>query len=219
MRESPTTPRTSSPHDDARARVAHVVHGTAAEGPFLRTAVWVRGCTLCCPGCCNPELFAAKPSDEDPSIGDFTRGCVHEALATGVEGLTVVGGEPLEQLALTTALCQEARARGLGSIVFTGFEHEELRARSDLAPLLDAVDTLVMGRFDARRREPVDGRAFIGSTNQELVHVTSRYADPSLWAGGFTAELRLDGETLSLVGAPTLVAGLTLRRRVHPRGG
>ena len=40
-------------------RVAHCVACTGAEGPGLRCAVWVQGCTLACPGCCNPELFAA----------------------------------------------------------------------------------------------------------------------------------------------------------------
>jgi anaerobic ribonucleoside-triphosphate reductase activating protein len=203
----------------ARARVARVVHGTRAEGPLLRTAVWVRGCSLRCPGCCNPELFAPAPSHEDPSIADFVPGCLSAAVAAAVEGITIVGGEPLEQLALTTALCREARTHGLGTLVFTGYEAAELDAIADLDALLAVVDTVVLGRFDAHRLEPATGRAFVGSTNQTLVHVTARYADEALWADGPVAELRLDGADLSLVGGPSLVAQLTRHVRRGLTGG
>lgn len=191
-----------SPH---RARVARVVHGTLAEGPFRRTAVWVRGCTLRCPGCCNPELFDAAPATDDPTVDAFVRACIADALAAGVEGLTLVGGEPLQQLPLAIALCSAARAAGLGNLVFTGYDRDELTADARMGALLELVDTMVVGRFDARRLEPHDGRAFIGSTNQALLHVTPRYADAALWRGGEVVELRLDGDVLGLVGGARLV--------------
>ncbi len=202
----------ASPHGSLdptapRARVARVVHGTFAEGPWLRTAIWMRGCTLRCPGCCNPELFDQAPAEDDPTIETFVRACITDALAAGVEGLTLVGGEPLQQLELTTALCIAARTAALGSIVFTGYEHDELANKPGLAALREVVDTLVVGRFDGRRIER-DGRAFVGSTNQTLVHVTTRYDDPALWSGGEVAELRLDGDVLGLVGGAGLVRKL-----------
>jgi anaerobic ribonucleoside-triphosphate reductase activating protein len=40
-------------------QVAYSVACTEAEGPFRRHALWLQGCTLACPGCCNPELFPA----------------------------------------------------------------------------------------------------------------------------------------------------------------
>ncbi|HGG57662.1 MAG TPA: 4Fe-4S cluster-binding domain-containing protein, partial [Nannocystis exedens] len=40
-------------------QIAHIVAITEAEGPGRRFALWVQGCSLHCPGCCNPELFAA----------------------------------------------------------------------------------------------------------------------------------------------------------------
>ena len=88
-------------------RVAARVACTAAEGPFLRHAVWVQGCTLACPGCCNPELFPAA-GGRWRAVSEL-RAELGEARALhGVEGLTVLGGEASEQLAGATALIARA---------------------------------------------------------------------------------------------------------------
>lgn len=197
-------------------RVAHAVACTEAEGPFRRHALWVQGCTLACPGCCNPELFAAD--------GGTRRGvdelvtALRRSLAThAVEGLSVLGGEPSEQLPGVTALCIAARALGLGVLVFSGRTHAELRALPGGPALLASVDTLVDGRFDAARRDL--GRRFVGSSNQRIVHLTPRYADPALWRGQPGVELQLgpDG-ALSLHGAPALARRLARAMRASAAG-
>lgn len=189
-------------------RVAHRVACTAAEGPFLRCALWVQGCTLACPGCCNPELFAADGGAwwELAELRGWL--CAARALH-GVEGLSVLGGEPTEQLAGVTALCSLAREIGLGVIVFSGRTLAELAGSAGGAAFLATVDTLIDGRFEAGRREPADGRRFIGSRNQKLVHLSARYADPALWRGPAGVELQLgpDGG-VAVHGAPALARRL-----------
>ena len=189
-------------------RVAHRVACTAAEGPFLRCALWVQGCTLACPGCCNPELFAADGGAWWELAALRAWLCAARALH-GVEGLSVLGGEPTEQLAGVTALCSLAREIGLGVIVFSGRTLAELAGLAGGAALLATVDTVVDGRFEAGRREPADGRRFIGSRNQSLVHQTARYADPALWRGPAGVELQLgpDGG-VAVHGAPALARRL-----------
>lgn len=191
-----------------RLRVAHRVACTGVEGPGLRSAVWVQGCTLACPGCCNPELFAADGGAWRTVVE--LRGDLIEARGLhGIEGLSVLGGEPSEQLAGVTGLCAAARELGLGVIVFTGRTLAELTALDGGAALLATVDTLIDGRFEAGRREPVAGRRFIGSRNQGLVHLSARYADPSLWRGSAGVELQLAGDgQLALHGAPALARRL-----------
>ena len=38
--------------------VAKRVPCTLVEGPGRRYALWVQGCNIGCPNCCNPELLA-----------------------------------------------------------------------------------------------------------------------------------------------------------------
>ena len=138
-----------------------------------------------------------------------------EAMKAGLEinleelDLTVLGGEPSEQLAGVTGLCAAARGLGLGVIVFTGRTRAELAGLAGGAALLATIDTVIDGRFEAGQREPADGRRFVGSRNQSIVHLTPRYADPALWRGPAGVELQLaaDGE-IGLHGAPALARRL-----------
>ncbi len=212
-----TEPRTQA--EPALAlRVAHRVACTEAEGPHRRYALWTRGCTLGCPGCCNPELFDAEPGDALP-LRALVTDIAASRRAHGIEGLTIVGGEPLQQLAAVTELAEQTQAIGLGVLLFSGYRVEEIRAMPGAARLLASVDTLVDGRFDARALEPpasAGGRRWIGSRNQRRIHRTPRYADPRLWsaAEGWDVELQLrtDG-SIDTVGAPALAA--RLRRAIE----
>jgi anaerobic ribonucleoside-triphosphate reductase activating protein len=180
--------------------VAARVPCTAVEGPRLRYALWVQGCTLRCPGCCNPEMFATSGGerlDVEAVLGE-----IEDARREhGIEGVTVLGGEPLEQLAAVSALARGVTARGLGMIVFTGFTLAEAQALPGWPGLWAAIDTLVDGRFDARA--PDRERRFVGSTNQAIVHRTARYRDPSLWIGTRDVEVRVDARGgLTVLGDP-----------------
>lgn len=191
---------------------------TAAEGPHLRFAIWVQGCTLACPGCCNPEMFV-RGRGRMIEI-DALDAAIGEAHRRGpIEGITVLGGEPLQQLGPVTALCQAAAARSLGVLVFSGYSHAEARIMPGFERLWLAIDTLVDGRFDAGQRD--DSRRFLGSRNQALVHRTARYADPALWdaqmSGGPAVELDIvPGRPVRLVGTPALAARVSRSLGVRP---
>ena len=198
-------------------RVAGWVPCTGAEGPHLRFALWVQGCTLACPGCCNPELWSAH-AGRDVDVDALVAAAIAARAEHGVEGVTIVGGEPLEQVETVAAFARGVAAHGLGVLVFTGFSLAEARARPGFAALWLALDTLVDGRFEARARD--DARRFVGSANQQLVHRTDRYADPALWRGPATAELvRGDDGRLRVVGDPSVARTLdrALTRRETPR--
>jgi anaerobic ribonucleoside-triphosphate reductase activating protein len=196
-------------------RVAARVHATDVEGPWRRYALWVQGCTIRCPGCCNPEMFAAAGGDAID-----VRALVAEIEAArqrdAIEGITVLGGEPLEQIAAVTALARAVSSLGLGVIVFTGFTMPAASALPGFHELWAGLDTLVAGPFDRTSLEAPHGRRFIGSRNQVLAHRTSRYADASLWAGPRLAEVHVDrAGGLRILGAPEAAAPLlrSLRRR------
>lgn len=186
-------------------RIAATVACTEAEGPGRRFAVWVQGCALRCPGCCNPELFAREGGVTVP-VRELAAALRAARDVHRIEGLSVLGGEPTDQLPGVAALVHEARALGLGVLVFTGRTLDEVRTLPGSAELLASVDTLIDGRFEASRREPPGGRRWIGSANQRIVHLTARYADPGLWRGANHVELQIDASgRVTAHGAPDLV--------------
>jgi anaerobic ribonucleoside-triphosphate reductase activating protein len=186
--------------------IAGLVAATEAEGPGLRFVVWVQGCTLACPGCCNPEMFV--PGRGRVVEVDALDAEIATALSShGIEGVTILGGEPLQQLSAVAELCAKVSARGLGVVVFTGYTLAEAQALPGFDQLWSNLDTLVDGRFEARHTDRT--RRVVGSSNQRLVHRTDRYSAEDQWAragaGRPTVELVLvPGRAPRLVGAPRL---------------
>lgn len=154
---------------DGHIRVGRVLHGTTAEGPGLRTAIWFQGCSIRCRGCINPHLFNPHGGAE-ARVSEI----VDEAVSAGVEGLTLIGGEPFDQPAGGAALASAAQARGLGVIAFSGYEYDSLRRRGEpTGALLASTDLLVDGPYQAWN--PEGRRALVGSSNQRFIHLTDRY--------------------------------------------
>lgn len=175
-------------------RVAHEIPDTDAEGPGRRHAVWLQGCPLRCAGCCNPELFDVRGGIlADPHV------VAARILASDVDGVTVLGGEPFAQPEGLAALLRAVRAGGRSTIVFSGYTLEELQALPGTAPALAELDVLVDGRYDAAR--PETRRRWIGSKNQRLWFFTDRYG-PADFEGANTVELRWDGKSLTVSGWP-----------------
>jgi anaerobic ribonucleoside-triphosphate reductase activating protein len=174
---------------DGYLRVARVLHGTTAEGPGLRTAVWFEGCSIQCKGCINPQLFNSRGGTGTP-IAEI----VDQAVAAGVEGLTLIGGEPFDQPASGAALASAAQGRGLGVIAFSGYEYESLLGRDDVTKaFLAATDLLVDGPYQARN--PETHRALVGSSNQRFIHLTERYKayKPEVLTNRIDVRVRPDG--------------------------
>ena len=131
-----------------------------ANGPGVRLVVWLQGCTLACPGCFNPATHAAGGREvgvDDIAFGD-------------VEGLTLSGGEPIQQADACIALLDRARRSGLSTLMFSGYTLAEIQG---LAPgVLERLDVLIDGRYVARERLATGLR---GSANQGIQLLTDRY--------------------------------------------
>jgi anaerobic ribonucleoside-triphosphate reductase activating protein len=180
-------------------RVGHVVPDTEAEGPGRRFAVWVKGCPLRCPGCCNPELFASSGGTLRP-----THELADEILATpGIEGVSFLGGEPMSQAAAVLDVVRRVRRGGLSIMVFTGFTLRELKDRkqAEIKALLEQIDLLVDGRYE--RELPERRRRWIGSHNQVMHFLSDRYTpfEPRFYESN-TIEIRLGRNGVLVNGWP-----------------
>jgi anaerobic ribonucleoside-triphosphate reductase activating protein len=182
-------------------QVAQIVPCTEAEGPGRRFALWFQGCPLRCPGCCNPE-FIPFAGGQAMALADLLR-MLDEARGHGVEGITLLGGEPLAHAAGSAALARAARDRGLTVMVFSGYTLEEARAKADadVDAVLAHTDILVDGPYV--RERPDTTRRWIGSTNQRIHFLSNRYrADDPCWREPNTLEIRVRGGEVSVNGFP-----------------
>jgi len=192
-------------------RLAQQVPDTEAEGPGKRFAFWVQGCTLHCEGCCNPEMFAHGKGGAVIDPAELAR----QILATpGIEGISVLGGEPFEQAAGVAQVARLVRTGGLSVMVYSGFTLAELQARASLPgvqALLKQVDLLVDGRYVAG--SPEKQRRWLGSTNQMMHFLTPRYTpdDPRFHTSN-TVELRLENGQLTINGWPAAADALRKNR-------
>lgn len=178
--------------------VAMVIERTEAEGPGERFAVWVQGCPMRCAGCCNPEMLAFVPRDSVSPEALALR-----AINAGVEGVSILGGEPFSQARLLSEFAAKVRSSGLSVMIYTGHTLQELQAMNDAAvnALLAETDLLVDGQYI--REQHSTKRRWIGSDNQQVHFLTGRYKqdDPRFYEGN-TVELRMKGGRLSINGWP-----------------
>ena len=153
-------------------RVERILRRTRAEGPGLRAAVWVAGCSIGCTGCFNDHLWKTT-SGREMATQDVASILFSDA---DIRGVTFLGGEPFDQALGVGALADEAQSRGLDVMTFTGFTLARLRARAQseigVARLLESTDLLVDGPFVQERLDR--RRPWLGSSNQRFIPMTSR---------------------------------------------
>jgi anaerobic ribonucleoside-triphosphate reductase activating protein len=182
--------------------VAQIVPCTEAEGPGRRFALWFQGCPLRCPACCNPEMLPFE-GGQTLAVAEIMEQVRGAADRHGVEGITLLGGEPLAHAPEAAALAREVRRLALTVMVFSGYTLEEIRRMVDPAvhDLLAHTDILVDGPYV--RELPEARRRWIGSTNQRIHFFTERYrADDPCWRLPNTLELRLEGREVTVNGFP-----------------
>ena len=144
------------------ARVHAIEPRSRANGPGARFVVWLQGCTLGCPGCFNPGTHASGGREVDIATLDFG----------DVEGISLSGGEPMQQPEAALALLERARARGLSTLMFSGYTKAEIKALPGGPALLAHLDVLIDGRYVAGERLATGLR---GSANQRIHLLTARY--------------------------------------------
>jgi anaerobic ribonucleoside-triphosphate reductase activating protein len=196
--------------------IAHIVPCTEAEGPGRRFALWFQGCPLRCPGCCNPEMLPFS-GGQGVALSDVVAQVRQAAERSGIEGITLLGGEPMAHAAGAAPLARVVRGLGLSVMVFSGYTLAEIRSSADpaVAELLAHTDLLVDGPY--LRDQPEPRRRWIGSANQQIHFLTDRYhSDDPCWQRPNTLELRLRDGELTVNGFPARQA-VGLWKRLGPR--
>jgi anaerobic ribonucleoside-triphosphate reductase activating protein len=150
-------------------RIHALLEYSFVNGPGLRAVVWTQGCTIRCPGCFNPATQDAE-GGEDVSVSELARRILR---IPAIEGVTISGGEPLDQPESLAMLLREIRHRSSLSIVLnSGQTWETISTNREMFAAVWLCDVVVAGPFDERR---ILGQGLRGSSNQTIHLLTDRY--------------------------------------------
>ena len=196
-------------------RVHAQMESSQVNGPGRRAVIWVQGCSLGCAGCFNKRSHSTAGGREVkiPVLVDWLKSLW---LADAISGLTISGGEPMEQAAeLATFL--EAVRNGLPSLsigLFSGYAERELvqgQFRADLSlsriqrgdlwqRIRGHLDFAVLGRYN--RQQPSD-RPLATSRNQQLLLLSDRHPEGDFTAQSVEITIGAEGMT-QITGFPVL---------------
>ena len=162
--------------------ICEIMTADCANGPGMRVTVFVSGCTNHCKGCFQPETW-----DFDYGTlfdGEREKWIVRELTKGYYDGLTLLGGEPMEPSNQEGILPLIRRVKtelpGKTVWVYTGFTYDK-----DLVPggrkytevtdeILDSIDVLVDGQFILREKDIT--LQFRGSRNQRIIDMKATRA-------------------------------------------
>lgn len=149
-------------------RWADVAAPVATLGPGRRAVLWVQGCTLSCVGCASPHWLDRGGGTVDP-VEEVADRLLELDARHHLDGLTLSGGEPLQQADALAGLWTLLRATrpDWTLVLFTGYRLRELDREATAAAraLVDTADLVISGRYVPALN---DGVGLRGSSNQRL---------------------------------------------------
>lgn len=158
-----------------------VVENEHLYGPGKRLLLFTQGCSLRCKGCTNQHLWEFGKGI-DVTAEEILNQC------TDLDGITLHGGEPLDQANVLVELIKNLKQQGKTVILFTGYIFKELNKVQKQAWL--SSDIVVSGRYEEQNRNIY--LQFRGSTNQKVFTHKGKYKDYKIKDGQTVAILSLN---------------------------
>ena len=144
-------------------RVSSISHSSYVNGPGKRAVLHTQGCTIGCADCINPHTW-------DPSGGLVMRveDIVRDLRIEEHDGVTITGGEPLQQPEELAQLLSLIHTRTT-VVLFTGYTKKYLERRGHVGMLSAHCDVVIAGPYIPKYNEFTEPRALRGSINQEVL--------------------------------------------------
>ena len=159
------------------------------NGPGIRVSLFVSGCNRHCKNCYNQE--AQNFDNGEPFTQETYKTILEHVTKTHCSGLSILGGEPLDQdangLIALFELVQDVHKLGKTVWLWTGYTWQEVFDKIVTGPkacnmqpylqqtLLSEVDVVVDGPFIEDSKDL--SLAFRGSSNQGIIDVKKTLAN------------------------------------------
>ncbi len=151
--------------------IARIIYPIKVLGPGIRIGIWFAGCSHGCKGCSNPELWNADAKYElDCSQVMSLIDSIAET--NQVDGITLTGGDPLEQPEALRELLPKLVLITDDILLYTGYKYAQIRDKYE--DILRFVAVVVDGPYIEHLNY---GEALRGSSNQRIIVLKKQYAD------------------------------------------
>ena len=156
-----------------------IIKDDVANGPGIRTSLFVSGCRNNCPGCFNPK-------EQNFDYGETFTDEVIDDIISSVDdpyhsGIAILGGDPMEpenarDLIPLIIKFREKFGNSKDIWLFTGYTYEYLNSTNDSRyNLLFSVDVIVDGLFIESEKDLT--LKFKGSKNQRIIDINQTKLD------------------------------------------
>lgn len=179
-------------------RLFDVKWSTTSAGPSpdhnRRTELFFMGCKIAaagkpCEGCFNPALWHVAPDVTVRLPQDVAK---QVQRFSPNKFITIVGGEPTDQLEGLTSLCKLLKEDGFHILLFTHHTLSYMSIRPQFHPLLYYIDVLIDGKYIRDKhiynKDAGDGlHDAIGSANQTIWDLKAYRDTDAKFVQGFRA--------------------------------
>jgi anaerobic ribonucleoside-triphosphate reductase activating protein len=151
-------------------RISRVHYPVTVLGPGRRLGIWLQGCSLGCKGCVSKDTWnpdAGRLIDVETLVEQC-----RELVKDDLNGITITGGAPFEQLDALSSLLDELKpwraSAGFDILCYSGKPYKHLQQQ--YPNILSQIDLLIPEAFVESR--PTDA-IWRGSANQPLIPLSN----------------------------------------------
>jgi len=151
-------------------QIDRVLYPVKTLGPGERLVIWTIGCSKHCYKCANPELWHENP-DKNIDVGELVGIIKQTADNQTIDGVTVTGGDPFEQIEELNKLLSLLVEITDDVLVYTGYTVEEAKTiltKSEWESMRRHTSVLVDGAYMDELND--NECALRGSSNQNIVY-------------------------------------------------
>jgi len=174
-----------------------LIKNSRVNGPGSRFVIWTQGCRKGCKNCYNPETWSHYKNNLI-TIEEI----IEEIRNSSATGVTISGGDPLEQPMEIFSLLEKISVLDLkdGVIVFTGYTLEEIKKDPQLEKCLKYIDVLIDGLYVDEKRS---SSGLAGSSNQEFYFLTDKISKGSILIDQ-EVEIHFSSHLIQITGFPII---------------
>ncbi|MCM1086641.1 MAG: radical SAM protein [Muribaculaceae bacterium] len=157
--------------------IDRILYPIETLGPGKRLVIWVRGCSRHCKGCANPELWDISNSKYFP-VEDIAQIIQNIYADSPFDGVTISGGDPLEQKEELLLLLDEISKITDDVLLYTGYTYQEVCAlltKEELMALMGKLSVLIDGPYVEKLN--TKDAVLRGSSNQQIIYCSDKYRE------------------------------------------